>query len=197
MSSLFKLLITLSLSAVLSTAAFAEKIHFNLHTQHFSETLKQKRIVAKYELPDSYVSTNLNRGSTYTTTDDNGYFNVELKKPLANWGISFDMRYDFSSHYNETRSIRLIANNGTSLTLTLQYNNVVFDGAKVYSASYSRPRIAIDISKDSSNTVKLSINGLKVASSTHAEFTNLKFVQLQLIHESGNDALNDLIIGER
>jgi len=108
--------------------------HFDLNTQNFSEAdIDGAMVSARYNLPDTYVTTNLKHDSTYHTLDDNGFFKVELKSPLTTWGVSFDMGYKFYSR-NAYRSIILTAENGTALTISLAYHysgslgGVWFDG---------------------------------------------------------------------
>jgi hypothetical protein len=183
-------------------ALAANETHFDLSTQNFSEAMKEGEMIsARYNLPKSYVTTNLKHDSTYHTLNDNGFFKVELKKPLTTWGVSLDMGYTFYSGTRDKRSIIFTADNGTALTIGLSYRHssvstsgVFFNGTYVYDTDADE-RLSITINKDNTDTVTVNINGQEVASISKPSFSKLKFVEAQLIREQGdNDAMHSLII---
>lgn len=182
-----------------STLAFAEKTHFNLSSQQFSKTLNtdDKMALARYQLTDSYATTNLLvRDGAYQTLTDAGVFNVELKKSLIKWGASFDINYYRYSGDDDTRSIKLVSGGGDALIVTITNGSVVFNGKTVYKPE-TPARLTIAFNKVDSN-VKLTINGIVTSSVAAPNFTSLKAVNVQLTHDYNfGDRLNDLIIGER
>ncbi len=184
--------------AVMAQSAY--EAHFDLHTQDFSETKKDGDMIwARYELPKSYVTTNLKHDTTYHTLDDSGFFKVELKQPLKTWGVTVDATYktDSKSKY-ERRAITLTADNGASLVISIAYyccqnEGVIFEDERIYSPSYDE-RLNISVSQDNAYQVTIDING-SVTKVVRPGFSNLKFVEVQLIQESGqNDTLNNLSV---
>jgi hypothetical protein len=197
-----KPLLTIVSCLFLNQVALAnDEVYFDLHEQLFSETLLENRVSARYDLPKSYVTTNLNYSSTYYTTSDTGLFKVELKKPLTSWGVSLDVEYKFSDYNKEKRSIVLTAENGSSFIFGCSKVGIYFNGDKIYTPQDSE-RLSIMIRKDSLDTVTVNIHGSEVASVTRSDFSKLKYVELQLVRERdgsssvsySNDVMNNLII---
>lgn len=199
MKSINPLLIVISYLFLNQVTLANDEIHFDLHEQLFSETMLEQMVSARYDLPKSYATTNLNYSSTYYTTSDNGLFKVELKKPLTSWGVSLDMGYKFHTLDDEKRSIVLTAENGASFIFGCSREGIYFNGDKIYTPQ-SFERLSIMIRKDSFDTVTVNIHGSAVASVTRSDFSKLKYVELQLVSERyshnnhSNDTLNNLII---
>jgi hypothetical protein len=186
----------------LNQGILAAETYFDLNEQNFSEAMKEGNMIsARYELLKSYVTTNLKHDATYHTLNDNGFFKIELKSPIANWGVSLDMGYKFFSRSN-LRSIIFTAENGTSLIIGLSNyysksfrGGVYFNGKRVY-YPFEDERLSITINKSNNDTVTFNINGSEVASISKSSFDKLKFVEAQLIREGAeNDAMHNLIIG--
>lgn len=198
---LMKSLLTVAAALLISQNVIASELHFDLHAQDFSEAKKEGDMIwARYELPKSYVTTNLKHTSNYTTLDGSGFLRSELKQPVTTWGVAIDAYYAFD-HYSHTRSIILTADNGQSLVIGLaedeRYGSgggVIFNGTQVYSPSDAE-RLTIAINKDNAGTVNLNINGRTVATQENVSFPRLRSVETQLITEYGSpDVLNSMII---
>ncbi len=180
----------------------ADKIHFNLHAQHFSETMNDGDMAAaRYELADAYVSTNLKFGDTYYTTNDNGFFVIDLKQSLSgNWGVSIDMGYT----YPESRSIILKSQNGKSIIINIEIGNdaiVSYGGSDLVTDSYTGRlwRAAISVNHEGGNIFTVDINGQSFSATLPEGFSSLSSVELQLTYGtySGDyDRLHGLTIGE-
>ena len=197
-------LVFLSTSSSISSSA---SISFDLDSQNFANAISSDDMLSgRYSLAEAYVSTNLNYISGYyTTSNDHGYFNVEIKEPPENWSVALSARYVLSNHdatYHQTRSIVFTGANGESFSISFKYNEVILDGENVYQPS-SFQRLSISIVKNGTN-VELFINGSKVGTANKSNFPDLKFVSIQLIEEktsSGagsnyhSDILHSLIIG--
>ncbi len=195
----YKLLLSIILTTLTTQTAIAAQILFDLNAQHFSETLNDGGLVAaRYNLPDSFVSTNLKYDQSYHSVsgDDTGSLAIELKQPIENWGVSFDIKYSFSGSFREKRSIKLTSDDGTTSTVSLSWHKVTFNGIDAYEPE-NFERLVIAIDKNNNEDIKLRINGDLVASTPSIGFSNLKFVEVQLISENGLDSLNSLIIGEK
>lgn len=157
--------------------------HFDLNAQLFSETKTvDKMIGARYELPKSFVTTNLNYVGYYKTLNDYGHFNVELKQPIVSWGVSLDAFYGYDGYASDLRSIRLTAENGASIIISIQYSNVMVNGVKVYAPTLERQRMSFAINK-SADSLSINIDGRLADTISLASFDKLKFVELQLIQE--------------
>jgi len=199
MKSIKPLLIAISCLLLNQVTLANDEVHFDLHEQLFSETILEQRVLARYDLPKSYITTNLNYSTAYYTTSDTGLFKVELKKPLTSWGVSLDMEYKFHTYNREKRSIVLTAENGSSFIFGCSRNGIYFNGDLIYTPQNSE-RLSIMIRKDSLDTVTVNIHGSEVASVTRSDFSKLKYVELQLVREhynsggSSDDILNNLII---
>jgi len=184
---------------LMSISLFAD-IQFDLHAQHFSKAIEGKYAGARYELTDSYVSTNLAYiDGKYLTQDNAGYINVELKTAIANWSTSIDTFYIMGSSYKKTRTIKWISENGESILVSFKYGSVTFDGKSVYSPDeYQRMTISLTQNIDS---VELVINGIKVGTAKRASFGNLKYLEVQAIYEydggKNYDYINSITIGSK
>lgn len=189
-------------------ASAEPKTHFNLHSQLYSETKNTDEMTgARYNLPDSFVNTNLiYEDGVYTTLNDRGFFKAELKDPARDWSVSIDAFYGVSSYLFKNRSIKISAENGESIIISIKRGNVTFNGENVYDAP-TGARLTFGV-KNSDSKVELTVNGSKVATVEYPDFNKLKFVEVQLISEEmaylGSwdngiyyDVLHDLTIGER
>lgn len=199
-----KLFLTASTTAILLIAqnALAYETYFDLHAQDFSEAKKEGEMIwARYELPKSYVTTNLKHSSTYTTLDDTGFLKAELKEPPTTWGVSVDMSYGFYSK-SAYRSIVLTADNGTALIVGLSlyyvYNQpggVYFNGEKIYKTSTDE-RLSITINRNDAGLITVNINGSSISTLADYNFPKLQSVEAQLVvdHSDHIDRLNNLTI---
>ena len=185
---------------VFSVSLFAD-IQFDLHAQHFSKAIEGKYAGARYELTDSYVSTNLAYvDGKYLTQNNAGYVNVELKTAIANWSTSVDAYYIMGNSEKKTRTIKWTSENGESILVSFKYGSVIFDGKSVYTPDeYQRMTISLTQNTDS---IELIINGVKAGTATRASFGNLKYVEVQAISEYNNgairyDYINSLTIGSK
>jgi len=185
----------LILAGLFTTSLLNAGIDFNLANQHFSKAIEGQYQGARYELPKAFVSTNLKyTEGRYTTKNDNGYFKVELKEAKVNWSVSLDISYYLSG---ETRSIKLIDENGQSIVLSFFYKKVVFNSKKVVSNLSASERITVEFLKNGKN-IELYINGAKVGTAVRENFGKLKFTEVQLVEEYDRfDDLNSLTIGSR
>lgn len=176
--------------------AFAE-IAFDLHEQHFSKSIAGEYEGARYELPKSFVSTNLKYDNGYYITENSsGYFNVEVKNPSDNWSVSIDTFYRFSINYKRTRTIKITSENGESVMVSFKYNDTKFNDEKVYGETTST-RVTTSLRKNG-NDIELIINGEKAGSVARPSFSKLKYIELQLIQEGSSfDRLNSLNIGSK
>jgi len=196
-----KTITKITLGILLTSISLFADIQFDLHAQHFSKAIEGKYAGARYELADSYVSTNLAYiDGKYLTQDNAGYINVELKTAIANWSTSIDTFYIMGSSYKKTRTIKWISENGESILVSFKYGSVTFDGKSVYSPDeYQRMTISLTQNIDS---VELVINGIKVGTAKRASFGNLKYLEVQAIYEydgGGNhyDYINSITIGSK
>ncbi len=189
-------------ASMASPVAMADKIHFNLHAQHFSETMNDGPMAAaRYELADAYVSTNLKFDETYYTTNDNGFLAVDLKQPASgNWGVSIDMGYT----YPESRSIILKSQNGKSIIINIVIGNdvvVSYGGSDIVTNSYTGRlwRAAISVSHEGGNTFTIDVNGQSASATLPEGFSSLSSVEVQLTYgalSTDYDRLHGLTIGE-
>lgn len=172
-------------------------IVFDLHEQHFSKAIEGGMQGARYDVGLAYVSTNTNyTQGYYTTTNDNGYFNVALKTPIENWSVSYDATYMFAPSFLETRSIKLTADNGNSVVVSFKYGDITFNNVTVGTPN-DDGRFTVILEKDGVN-LDLYINASKVGSMDASSFSKLKFVDIQLINEQTlNDDLHNLVIGSK
>ena len=193
-SGLKLLVVGILASSLLANAEIA----FDLHAQHFSKAIAGKYEGARYELPSSFVSTNLNYvDGYYTTKNDNGYFNVEVKIPKIDWSVSIDTWY-YAYYTTRGRSIKLISDNGESIDVTFYSDNVQFDGNKVVSSFNNSQRTSVGFIQNGNN-IELYINGVKVGTAVRANFQKLKYVEVQLTnnYSSKMDDLHSLTIGSK
>jgi len=175
-----------------STALYAEaSIAFDLHAQHFSKAIAGEYEGARYELPTAFVSTNLAYASgRYTTESDDGYFNVQIKEPKADWSVSLD----FTMYLNkDTRALKLIADNGESIVVSFSSENISFNSKKVVDSLYYSERITVELLRKGDD-VELWINGAKVETATRPTLTKLKYVEIQL--NSDNNAYNSSVVND-
>lgn len=184
------------------------KTHFSLNNQLFSETKDTTKMSgARYDLPYVYATTNLiYSAGTYTTLNDHGFFNAELKDPAQNWSVSIDAFFGLDNYQYKSRSIKLTAENGETIIISIKRGNVTFNGEDVYDAPVGA-RLTFGVKNTASN-VELTINGSKVGTAEYSDFNKLKFVEAQLVseyirQESGwsyayhPDVLHNMVIGER
>jgi len=183
---------------LLSSTVLNAEILFDLQAQHFSKALEGNFEGARYDLPQSFVSTNLKyEDGKYTTKDNGGYFKVEIKEPKSDWSVSLDVWY-YMYYASRGRSIKLISNNGQSIDVFFSYKNITFDGKKVVSNLYDYERISVGFIQDGDN-IELYINGAKVGTAVRSAFGELKFVEAQLVNNTGStmDDLIGLTIGSK
>jgi hypothetical protein len=188
----------LLLAGLLSTSLLNAKIAFDLHAQHFSKAIAGTYEGARYELPKSFVSTNLKYiDGKYTTKNDNGYFNVEVKSPRTNWSVSLDVWYKLY-YNNSARTIKLVADNGESISISFAPGDVVFDSKKVVTNLSGEERVTVEILR-TGNNIELSVNGKKVGTAVRASFATLKYVEVSLINDYNSyyDNLHSLVIGSK
>lgn len=195
------LFLTTALTALMSQNVLAaSQMYFDLHAQNFSETKKEGDMIwARYDIPNSYVTTNLKHTSTYNTLDDTGFMRVDLKQPLVTWGVAIDMRYAFA-YEKDRRSIILTSDNGESLIIGLttykstnSSGGVIFNGKRAFITGYDE-RLSISMSKNDTGQITLNING-SITTVDDLDFSQLRSVEAQLIVESGeSDMLNSFTI---
>ena len=104
MRTIFKL----ALGALFYSSVLMGETVFDLTAQHFSNSLDGQGEGARYDLPKTYVSTALKYEAGHygrTTSFTSQKMDVEIKTPLTNWSVSFDMSYHLSS---DTHPIRFI-----------------------------------------------------------------------------------------
>jgi len=195
-----KSLVGVALMSVLSLSSLNAEILFNLHEQHFANAIEGGMKVGRYELEQSYVSTNLNFIQGYYQTDnDEGYFNVDLKAPIANWSVSVDLRIHF--YYGtgkETRFIKLISENGETTIVSIQKDSVYFEGENRISESFDLDSALSFTLSYNNGKIDLSMNGKMLASVDRNNFGNLKSVEVGLVKEENNkDNLTSLTIGAK
>ena len=182
-----------------SGSLFAE-IAFDLHAQHFSKAIEGKYEGARYELSNSYVSTNLKYiDGTYLTKSNAGYINVEVKEPIADWSTSIDAYYIMGNSYKKTRTIKWTSENGESILVSFKNDAITFNGENVYvPGGYQRMTITLT---QNDNNIELILNGVKAGTATRATFGKLKYVEVQAISESDGgtryDYINGLTIGSK
>ena len=173
---------------------------FDLHAQHFSNSIDGEGEGAKYNLPRVYVSTALkyeNGVYALTTFDAAQTMSVEIKIPPANWSVSFDMSYYL---YYNTHPIRFTSDTGKSITLSFTANTITLNGVNIYYRANSilgREEMTGTISKNG-NTVTCTIAGYVTKTITVSDFSRLKYVNVSLVHDSdgiAKDYLNGLNIG--
>lgn len=182
-------------AALLTTTLLNAEIAFDLHAQHFSKAIAGQYEGARYELPKAFVSTNTKyEDGYYTTQNDNGYFNVEVKEPKVDWSVSVDANYYLSD--GSTRTIKLVADNGESIVVSFTYKDIHFDSNNVLGSLYNSERIATELTRNGDN-IELYINGNKVATAVRASFDKLKYVEVALITTNINEDLHSLTIGSK
>lgn len=187
-------------TALLTTTLLNAEIAFDLHAQHFSKAIAGEYEGARYELPKAFVSTNLAYASgRYTTESDDGYFNVQIKEPKVDWSVSLDFTMYLRT---DTRSLKLIADNGESIVVSFSYENISFNSKKVVDSLYYSERITVELLRKGDD-VELWINGAKVETATRPTLTKLKYVEIQLSSDYSNnstvvnDDLHSLTIGSK
>jgi len=167
---------------------------FDLQAQHFSNSNDGDGVAAKYDLPNVYVSTALKYINGFYTlvSTSTQTMSVELKSPPANWSVSFDMSYYLN---NQTHPIRFTSDTGRTITVTFKYYYIFLNGVKIYNGSSLDGSEAVTgtITK-SGNTVTCTIAGFVTKTITVSDFSNLKFVNVSLLHDSYTDHLNGLNI---
>ena len=190
----------LLLAGLLSTSLLNAEVSFDLHAQHFSKAIEGKFEGARYELPKTFVSTNLKYvDGRYTVDSDDGYFNVEVKTPKDDWSVTLDVTMYLN---NDKRALKLVADNGESLVVSFFYKNIQFDSKTVLDTLYFSERITVEILKNGDN-IELSINGAKVGTAIRPNFSKLKYVEIQLNQDTtsssgvSNDDLHSLTIGSK
>jgi len=185
----------LLLAGLLSTSLLNAEIAFDLHAQHFSKAIEGKYEGARYELPKAFVSTNLKYiDGYYTTQNDNGYFNVEVKEPKVDWSVTIDANYYLSD--GTTRTIKLVSDNGESIVVSLSYQDIHFNSTNVLTSLYNSERIATELVRNGDN-IELHINGAKVGTAVRANFDKLKYVEVALISTNIDEDLHSLTIGSK
>jgi hypothetical protein len=193
--------ILLIVTTFISSLYAEAKIHFDLHAQHFANAIEGSMKVGRYDLDDTQVSTNLNYvNGYYTTTNDNGYMNVDLKSPIAEWSVACNISGIFDSYsYNyEIRTIKLIAENGESIMVSIRRNQIMFEGTNVISGTQNQSyNLDISLTKNGDN-VDLVINGINEGSATRTTFSSLKSVEVRIVKEdTASDDLQSLTIGSK
>lgn len=195
-----KLALNLLLPLIM-TASLQADIKFDLHAQHFSTALAGNYEGARYELPTAFASTNLSYvDGRYTTADDNGYFNVALKTPALNWGVTLDVSCYL---YKEERSVKVTSDSGDSVMVTFDKDDIRFNGQTVLTDLDFAERITVGFVKNG-NDIEVSINGNLVGATTRPNFGKLKYAEVQLITENDyssstlhHDDLHSLTVGSR
>jgi len=192
-----KILGKIVLAGLLSTALLNAEIAFDLQAQHFSKAIDGKYEGARYELPKTFISTNLRyQDGYYITKNSSGYLNVEIKEPRLNWSISCDTFYRFNINHKRTRTIKLISENGESIMVSFKYNDTRFNSKKVYGET-TATRVTTAFKQDG-DKIELVINGVSVETVSKANFKKLKYVEIQVIQEGDYfDRLNNLTIGSK
>ncbi len=194
-----KILTSALLVTALTNLLTAETI-FDLHAQHFSNSLDGDGVGARYDLPEVYVSTALKYTSglyAKTTSSASQTMAVEIKTPPANWSVSFDMSYYL---YSYTHPIRLTSDTGKTITVSFKKGAIYLNGVSIYTSSSIDAREAMTgtITK-SGNTVTCQIAGFVTKTITVSNFSKLKFVSVSLLmehyYEDKYDYLNGLNIG--
>ena len=185
---------TLLVTAFINVLA-AETI-FDLHAQHFSNSLDGDGVGARYNLEKVYVSTALKYvdGLYAPTNTSTQTMAVEIKTPPSNWSVSFDVSYAL---YSGNHPIRLTSDTGKTIHVSFGWNEIYLNGSVIYSRSDRlefRTAVSGTISK-SGNTVTCSINGYVVEEIIVNNFSKLKFVNVSLLYDSRYDYLNGLNIG--
>ena len=195
-----KKLLKFTLLVTLLTNLLTAEILFDLNDQHFSNSLDGDGISAKYSLPNVYITTKLkyeNDRYSLRYTDD-ASFDIELKNPLNDVRISFDMTYNFStSSYAEVHNIQFIDVDGEVVTLGLSGvgRGFNFDGhLSDLSLDYAE-RVIGTITKNGSEFEININNGDLVRTYTVARFSRLKFIKFDVLYDSGKDILDGIIIG--
>ena len=174
----------------LSGMSFAGVV-FDLQQQHFFNSLKTEVIASKYELPNVYVTTNLNlKSDTYNYQNrTGGHFHIELKEALSIWNMTFDLDIWFTNN----DSITLYDVSGKSFVIAFKDERggkLYFDNKEVYTANYNI-KGSIQLVRNGTEIV-LKINGSDIATTEGLSFGQLKTVQTKF--NSGNDYLHSLII---
>lgn len=181
MKSIFRIVIGM----VLMGGSLMAQVVFDLQQQHFSNSLKDEKIGSKYELQESYVTTNMNlKSDTYNYQGD-GHFHVELKEALQTWHMTYDLRI----HLGGNDTITLYDESGQSFVMAFRDGKIYFDNKEVYSDTYITG--TIQLSRSGSEIV-LTINGAELETTEGLSFGQLKTVQTKFLY--GGDYLHSLII---
>ena len=184
------------LVAAFTNVLVAETI-FELTAQHFSNSIDGNGAGARYDLSKTYVSTALKYESghyTRTTSSSSQKLDVEIKTPLSDWAVSFDMSYYLSS---ENHPIRFTSDTGKTIIVSFEYNEIFLNGTLVYSnnSRLERRTEVIGTLEKSGNSVRLSVNGYFTQTINVSNFSKLKFVSVSLLHDNYDDIMNGLNIG--
>jgi len=194
-----KTLLKSTLAVLLFTGALSAGNIFDLHAQHFSNSIDGDGVGAKYDLPKVYVSTALkyeNGVYALTTSSATQTMSVEIKTPPVNWSVSFDVSY-YLYYIDNSHPIRFTSDTGKTITVSFKRHEIYLNGVKIYTnANYFEFREAITgtITK-SGNTVTCTIAGYVSKTITVSNFSKLKYVNVSLLHDNNYDYLNGLNIG--
>ena len=170
----------------LSSLSFAE-ILFDLQQQHFSNSLKSEVIASKYEVPNCYVTTNLNLKSDTYNYQGAGHFHIELKEAMQTWNMTFDVR--ISVEY--TDSITLYDEDGKSFIISFRDRKIYFDNKEAYTVNYYYMTGDIQLNRSGSE-ITLKINGSDIATTEGLSFGKLKIMQTKFNY--AGDYIHSLII---
>jgi len=191
-----KLLTTALLTTALTSLLTAGTI-FDLSAQHFSNSLDGDGVGGRYDLPKCYVSTALkytNGIYALTTSPASQTMAVEIKTPPSNWSVSFDMSYHIYGWANVPHPVRITSDTGKTITVTFMSDGIYLNGVRIYKKGFDdRYGISGTVTK-TGNSVTCQIAGYVIKTINIENFSKLKFVNVTLSYDNGNDYLNGLNI---
>ena len=185
------------LLATLSNLLVAQTI-FDLSAQHFSNSIDAEGKGARYNLPKVYVSTALKYvdGIYALTTSAGQPMDVEIKTPLSNWVVSFNMSYDI---YDHIHPIRFTSDTGKTIIISFRWNEIYLNGTRVLQDENLLEKITnvVGSLSKNGNSVTLSVNGYLTKTINVSNFAKLKFVSVSVVQENmyHSDNLLGLSIG--
>jgi hypothetical protein len=181
--------------AMLFSGLLHAEIIFDLSAQHFSNSLDGQGEGARYDLPKAYVSTALKYQDGHyllTTFSASQKMEIEIKNPLSDWSVSFDMSYYL---YYETHPIRFTSDTGKTIIVSFEDGEIFLNGSQIYNGNISQREEIVGTLSKNGNSVTLSVNGYVTKTINISNFSKLKFVSVSLVPDSHGDVMNGLTIG--
>jgi len=168
---------------------------FNLGGQQFSNSIEGKFKDATYDLPETTVSTSLKFDNGHYIPNHSGSFKVQLKKPKAKWGVTFDV-----DAYLSTRGfgVTLMSKEGRIVTIFFSQNKISVSGKVIEEKSFNGHKKIIGSIESDGKTIDIIFNGKYIFKVEKPNF-QLVYVEVNLATDwQGNyahpDKLNGLAI---